>query len=470
MKYKLGEGVSAKQPGMKKAVSVDQTMSFETKFRARVGDDGRWKDFSYTGTAAAEVKGYGPDGRYFSKVWRLAYSFGPVARDEKVDESTFVRMFQRFVGRGPRGDKLDDKEVSLLLNLGGLAAVSTLDETESLLNQAEKHWYDAEGCLRVDFSPASLQIEPGQTLPVRVAVNPKEGGGADANAQLAVWGSNGATVTPTSARSPADVSFTAPGTRWDSSTAPSMSVQATSRRGRASGTLAAEPLELAFRVVFEGTTSLDDHRFSRSCGAGGDCSEHKSDETQRGTFRLVWPEVRFNPYGPDVYVTNDCPGCNTGTLDFASSFTSTGSGPGASAGSCSETSTPPTASGPSEIRVRQDLGPGEPEPLVPSVGFAGFRPGLVWDIRCEVDQSVIDVDQTLDEHYDSFHDCTPHPGETFIDPAFYVARETLRSQSGFEQPVGATYSADCRDTSADQSTGTLQFSWSGKVTFTKLSP
>ena len=239
VKWKKSEGGSSKIGGVD--IRGDLSMSFETKIEGRVGDDGRLKDFTYKGTAATEVKGHGPDGRYVVKVYRLAFSGGPIGRDFNFEGPDAARWWQSRDARGwgPRGDNLDAGELKHLRALWTLADGLSIINGKARLLEAEKAWFDRAECVEVRFNPASGRAAPGGTVEGDAAAYSKLDGAhiAGSAITLTTCPNSHGTVSPTSGSSSLHFTLTDSGHDWGRGRFGCVAGESVSRRGRGIGSV-----------------------------------------------------------------------------------------------------------------------------------------------------------------------------------------------------------------------------------------
>ena len=107
---------------------------------------------------------------------------------------------------------------------------------DAYLLEAETGWYDEGKCVDLAFDPGHMSLEPASGGTMAVALKGKDDHNELA-ADMTVSINGGASVSPGNASSapgsPAQLSITAPGQPWSSANDPVLTVDATSRRGRA---------------------------------------------------------------------------------------------------------------------------------------------------------------------------------------------------------------------------------------------
>ena len=107
---------------------------------------------------------------------------------------------------------------------------------DAYLLEAETGWYDEGKCVELAFDPGHLSLAPAASGTIAVALKGKDDHNEVA-ANMTVSINGGASVSPGNASSapgsPAQLSITAPGQPWKNENNPVLTVDATSRRGRA---------------------------------------------------------------------------------------------------------------------------------------------------------------------------------------------------------------------------------------------
>lgn len=115
-------------------------------------------------------------------------------------------------------------------------SAKALGVADAYLLEAETGWYDQGKCVELAFDPGHLSLAPAASGPIAVALKGKDDHNEVA-ANMTVSINGGASVSPSSASSapgsPAQLSITAPGQPWENQNNPVLTVDATSRRGRA---------------------------------------------------------------------------------------------------------------------------------------------------------------------------------------------------------------------------------------------
>ncbi|MEZ4767860.1 MAG: hypothetical protein R2844_05475 [Caldilineales bacterium] len=107
---------------------------------------------------------------------------------------------------------------------------------DAYLLEAETGWYDNGKCVKLAFDPRHLTLAPAANGQMAVTLKGKDDNN-DVAANMTVTINHGAAVSPGSVTSapgsPAQLTVTAPGTPWEPPDDPVLTVEATSRRGRA---------------------------------------------------------------------------------------------------------------------------------------------------------------------------------------------------------------------------------------------
>jgi hypothetical protein len=296
VKGKIGEGLAAKPAGAAKGVSAGFEVSWEVEVTGRVGDDGRFKDFSYRGTATTEFKGYGDDGRYIVKVYRLAFSnSGPVPRNPSEQALTRALSTSTGTGRGPKGDNLDAKELKLLNAMWSLAEGLTLIDANAQLLESEKSWYDAAECIKVDISPNGTQVKKSGSLPLDTVARSKRDNAQVNGGAMRVSTSCPGQASPTAGTSPLHLTLSDPGGQWVNGVAACVAAESVSKRGRGLGSASFPSVgdPQYFRVAAEGSANFSwsktYHSQLSNCDTNGSGSGSRDDsyDTKSGTEAYV---------------------------------------------------------------------------------------------------------------------------------------------------------------------------------------
>src|SRR5215207_3320956 len=351
------------------------------------------------------------------------------------------------------------------------------------LLKAERGWFDRAACMRAELAPAALELAPGDSAAVGVAVRhvvePVE-----VPMHLTAEPFHGASVTAADADAapgaPARFTLVAPHARWSSRANPGFRIAGASRRGRVEGSIAAalKDKDVRFRITFTGTVDS-----SSSYRVDGSASSVTTDEhTTRGSFRLVWPDARFAVDARNAALVQGCGGaasCNDGTLAFDSHFRD--DDPNRSYrrdGTCHAGGISPGFRGDTVFAVNTPALPGDPAPLVPGVRFRGFGPNLGFDVPC-TEVVTQDGSSTTTEHgfagaldNQSGFACRRQDlasAQYFAQADFHVSESVVLHDDAFEIAVGngPGFSSSCND-GDDYTSSSWAFKWSGTVSFVRL--
>ena len=323
IKFKLGEGLSSRAGG--KSVGGDWSLSFESKLEGTVGDDGRLRELSYTGTAAAELRGTGDDGRFVSRVYRLAYSGGPVARAGDLS-ADWVRGWQTRAW-GPRGDVVDtQQELDLVVGLRDLAHIFTAVLGREQLLKAEKHWYDAAECVELRFTPATGEIQPGGSLDATAAAHSRLDGSQITGDAVTLTSCGPGAVSPAAGTSSLGFTLT------ESGGGACVSGESVSRRGRGTGSASFTVPDVHwFKVTMLGRdefTWTRNYRSELSMGTDSECVTEGSGSGHRTTVWWTVPgEAQVMAISGGEITTGDG-AAMLGNLDHDGNYTLNKSGPG----------------------------------------------------------------------------------------------------------------------------------------------
>ncbi|HKH16504.1 MAG TPA: hypothetical protein VKA57_03175 [Solirubrobacteraceae bacterium] len=352
------------------------------------------------------------------------------------------------------------------------------------LLDAERGWFDRAACMRAELAPAALELAPGDSAAVGVAVRhvvePVE-----VPMHLTAEPFHGASVTAADADAapgaPARFTLVAPHARWSSRANPGFRIAGASRRGRVEGSIAAalKDKDVRFRITFTGTVDS-----SSSYRVDGSASSVTTDEhTTRGSFRLVWTDARFAVDARNAALVQGCGGaasCNDGTLAFDSHFRD--DDPNRSYrrdGTCHAGGISPGFRGDTVFAVNTPALPGDPVPPVPSVRFLGFGPNLRFDVLCtevvtQNGSSSTTTEQGVAGALDnqSGFACLRHglAAEQYLAQAdFHVSESVVLHDDAFAIAVGngPGLSSSCND-GDDYTSSSWAFKWTGTVSFVRL--
>lgn len=306
VKFRRSQGGSSRLGGAGSAIAADIGLEFEAKLVGRVGSDGRLRDFTYRGIATATARGAGPDGRSLSRVYRLVFSGGPIARDFDFRNAAGLDTWQRSRdarGWGPRGENLDASELKLVRSLWTLSDSLTIIDGLDRLLAAEKGWYDRAECVELRFDPAGGETSTGGTVEGSVAAHSTAGGGPLAGASITLRTCRPGQVTPTSGSSSLRFTLSDLGREWTKEVGGGcLTGETVSRRGRGVGSvvfdLAPPPpvplfdVTVRYREVFQCgdvTITTDDYTLKGSLSQRdpADATASIGTGTVSGTYQQV---------------------------------------------------------------------------------------------------------------------------------------------------------------------------------------
>jgi hypothetical protein len=480
--------ISAAQGGMR--VIVHAEVSEAATIEGHNGDDGRLVDFGYAATGSVEVRarvvslhGGRTLERSPTRVYRVSSSGTGIDPRALPASSAKALETRQFGGRGPAGDRLTPAEIQRLLSqLVAIEHDVTHDGAEALL-AAERGWFDRAACMRAELAPGALELAPGDSaavsVAVRHAVEPVE-----VPMHLTAERFHGAGVTPAEADAapgaPARFTLAAPPARWPSQANPGLRIAGVSPRGRVEGSIAAglKDKDVRFRITFTGTVdSSSSYRVDGSASAAT-----TGDHTTHGSFRLVWPDAHFAVDARNAALVQGCGGaasCSDGTLTFDSQFRD--DDPNRSYrrdDTCHAGGVSPGFRGDAVFAVNTPALPGDPVPLVPGVRFLGFGPNLGFDVPC-TEVVTQDGSSTTTEHgfagaldNQSGFACRRQDlaaAQYFAQADFHVSESVVLHDDAFEIAVGngPGFSSSCND-GDDYTSSSWAFKWSGMVSFVRL--
>jgi len=300
--FAYNQGVTAEAGGQREIADVQMTMT--SKVQATVLDDARIKDYGYTSELVVEITGrreIAATGKLLehipTRVYRGTFSTSGLdpRKDHDWEQSAAAGQGK---WRGPKGEGLvTQSESAMMARLWVLNASITERGVSKKLLEAEKGWYEDGTCVKLDFEPDPLVVEPGAGAPVDVILLAKADGG-DIPASMQATAISGS-VSPAQANSAATLgvatfTFTAP-PEFSSTPFESFSVEALSKRGRAVATATAqnpvrEPREHVFDVVFEGSSHFTESEDPQDGG-------YSEFEQLDANWRTVWRNIVV-PAGP----------------------------------------------------------------------------------------------------------------------------------------------------------------------------
>jgi hypothetical protein len=335
VKFTLGEGMTVKRADSK-AIGGDWSLSFESTLEGQVGDNGRLTGFRYRGTAAAEFRGTGGSGRYEVRVYRLAFSGGPVDRDSLEGQAAidWVRSWQTRAW-GPRGDTVDSQaEIDLVAQLRDLAHSYTVVLGREKLLEAERAWYDRGECVEVRFTPSSGDVHPGGSIEIDAGAHSRRDG-TPINGDTVTLGACGAgtgAATPSTGTSTLHFTLSDPGGAWTPGSLACVNGESISRRGRGTGFASFNVPDVHFfNVTVEG---FDDFGWSKSyhaeifVGTDSECITDGSGSGARSASYATAPgEAQLlGVFGDTLSTTSGA--AMDGQLTQSGSYTQSSAGPG----------------------------------------------------------------------------------------------------------------------------------------------
>jgi hypothetical protein len=217
LKGKAAGSVTSAQGNTRRTLSA--SINADAEYEAHVGDDGRWTDFDYELRIVVELRDATVDaasGKVVAsegtKTWRyfLAQKHQPrqgIDFDKaKTTDGLDAEIARDFPGttynlRGPRGDRLSSiSNFRALVANAYIGIATTIAAKEYIrrvaMDRAEKHWYDEEGCAKLDVKPAKDMGDAGEVVPVRLT-NVTAGPGGSFKAKITATGTP--SLTPGSA-------------------------------------------------------------------------------------------------------------------------------------------------------------------------------------------------------------------------------------------------------------------------------